>query len=228
MLLSRPAVPAGFLYNFHVERIPAFDRLAALYREHGYNLYLVGGTSRDILLGLYPDDLDACTDATVEEAVAFLPIGVDLSFQRFGRVKMGKEDGKMEITTLREEGPYLDHRHPSYLKFIKDLKTDSLRRDFTVNAIYLGADYVPIDFHGGLKDLEKRLIKTIGDPYLRFQEDPLRIPRAERLAARLGFSIEQKTMEALKTCYPLLAELNPAKLKEEERKGWTWPKSIKR
>lgn len=211
-----------------MDRIPAFDRLAALYEEHGYALYLIGGTSRDLLLGLHPDDLDACTDARVEEAVAFLPSDIDLSFERFGRVKMSKAFGKMEITTLREEGPYLDHRHPSYLKFVKDLKTDSFRRDFTINAIYLDKNYTPIDFHDGLGDLERRIIRTIGDPYVRFKEDPLRIPRAERLAARLGFAIEQKTMEALKACYPLLAELNPAKLLEEERKGWTWPKSIKR
>ncbi len=211
-----------------METIPPFDRLAALYRRHGYSLYLVGGTSRDLLLGLLPDDLDACSDARVEEAVPFLPSDVDLSFSRYGRIKMGKEYGKMEITTLREEGPYLDHRHPSAIRFVRNLKEDSFRRDFTINAIYLDAEYRPIDFHGGLGDLEKGIIRTIGDPYVRFQEDPLRIPRAERLALRLGFSIEERTLEALKACYPLLAELNPAKLKEEERKGWTWPKSIKR
>ncbi len=203
-------------------RLPLFDELSALYFEHGYTLYLVGGSSRDLLLGLEPEDYDFATEATPEEASSFLPPDSDFSFSRFGCVKLGKRWKGAEITTFRTEGGYLDGRHPSEISFVGDIELDSLRRDFTINAIYLDRDYVPHDFHGGLGDLRSGLIRTIGDPYMRFKEDPLRMARAERLASRLGFEIEEATLKALRECYPLLGKLNPAKLKEEERKGWTW------
>lgn len=207
-----------------MKRLPIFDELAALYAKNGFNLYMVGGTSRDLLLSMPLEDLDFCTDATVEEERTFLPEGSDYSFARYGRVKLGKSQGRAEITTLREEGEYLDHRHPSFIKFVKDLASDSRRRDFTINAIYIDSAMSIHDFHGGLDDLRSKTIRTIGDPYIRFREDPLRICRAERFSLRLGFEIEERTLEALKACYPLLGEINPAKLEEEKRKGWIWRK----
>ena len=120
-----------------MERLALFDDLAKVYKDHGYRLYLVGGSVRDLLLGRPIEDYDFATDATPEEET-FLE-GADFSFARFGSVYL--RDKKAEVTTLRVEGPYKDHRHPSYVKFVKDPLEDYKRRDFTVNAMYLDSDY---------------------------------------------------------------------------------------
>ncbi|MBR4275094.1 MAG: hypothetical protein IKQ34_03705, partial [Bacilli bacterium] len=119
-----------------------------------------------------------------------------------------------------QEGEYNDSRHPSNVIFVKDPKLDYVRRDFTINAMYLDEDYNVIDFSTGQEDLKKKLIRFIGDPYKRIEEDPLRIARAERFAKTLGFEIEEKTQQAIKDKRDLLGKLNPEKLKEEQRKGW--------
>ena len=199
-----------------MERLALFDDLAKVYKDHGYRLYLVGGTVRDLLLGRPIEDYDFATDATPEEET-FLE-GADFSFARFGSVHL--RDKKAEVTTLRVEGPYKDHRHPSYVKFVKDPLEDYKRRDFTVNAMYLDSDYRLIDYAGGYSDLKDRLLRFIGDPTKRIKEDPLRIIRAYRFAQNLGFTIEPVSLKAIESSLSLLNRLNPDKIKEEERKGY--------
>ena len=194
-----------------------FLRLSSLYAEHGHRLFLIGGTSRDLLLGIDPSDIDLVTDATPEEEKAFLP-DLEMTFARFGSVHLKTEAGDIDITTLRRESGYKDSRHPSKIEFIRDLKEDSLRRDFTINALYIDCQGNVSDYHGGLEDLKNRLIRFIGDPATRIQEDPLRILRAERFAKRLGFRIEENTEKAMEEHRDLLRLLNPEKIAMEMKK----------
>ena len=194
-----------------------FLRLSSLYAEHGHRLFIIGGTSRDLLLGIDPSDIDLVTDATPEEEKAFLP-DLEMTFARFGSVHLKTEAGDIDITTMRRESGYKDSRHPSKIEFIRDLKEDSLRRDFTINALYIDCQGNVSDYHGGLEDLKNRLIRFIGDPATRIQEDPLRILRAERFAKRLGFQIEENTQKAMEEHRDLLCLLNPEKIAMEMKK----------
>ena len=194
-----------------------FLRLSSLYAEHGHRLFLIGGTSRDLLLGIDPSDIDLVTDATPEEEKAFLP-DLEMTFARFGSVHLKTEAGDIDITTMRRESGYKDSRHPSKIEFIRDLKEDSLRRDFTINALYIDCQGNVSDYHGGLEDLKNRLIRFIGDPATRIQEDPLRILRAERFAKRLGFQIEENAEKAMEEHRDLLRLLNPEKIAMEMKK----------
>lgn len=193
--------------------------LAKLYRENGHRLYLIGGSSRDVLLGLEPDDYDYATDATPEEEKAFIEEG-DFTFARFGTVRIKRKGKTIDVTTFRQEGAYDDSRHPSGVNFVREPSIDYRRRDFTINAIYINDDDEVLDFGGGLNDLKTKTIRFIGNPYERIKEDPLRIVRAERLRDKLGFSFEEETGKAIMELRPLLAKLNPQKLAEEKRKGW--------
>ena len=200
-------------------RIEAFDFLKDVFSKNGFHLYVVGGTVRDFLLGKEITDLDFVTDATPKEEMKFIP-EADFTFKKFGAVRYPYKGKHIDITTLRQEGEYNDSRHPSKVTFVKDPKLDYVRRDFTINAMYLDEEYKVIDFSSGQEDLKKKLIRFIGDPVKRIEEDPLRIARAERFAKSLGFEIEEKTLQAIKDKRDLLEKLNPEKLKEEERKGW--------
>ena len=194
-----------------------FLDLASLYEENGFSLYLIGGTSRDILLGLPCRDYDFVTDATPKEEKAFL-LQADYTFAKFGSVKVTFEDVKIDVTTLRKEEGYEDYRHPRKIVFVRDLQEDSLRRDFTVNAIYIDRNGNVIDFHNGMEDLQKKVLRFIGDPWKRIEEDPLRIIRGERFAKTLGFAFDLDTAKAMEELSPLLEKLNPEKVNMERRK----------
>lgn len=195
-----------------------FLNLANLFNKNGFNLYMIGGTSRDYLLGLEVFDYDFVTDATPEDIAKFLP-DVNMTFAKFGSVSTKVESTKIDIVTLRKEEGYEDFRHPSKITFIKDINEDYLRRDFTINAIYINKDFKVIDPSNGLIDLKNKIIRFIGNPEKRIEEDPLRILRAERFAKKLNFSIESKTRDAIEKYRYLLGKLNPDKIKEEERKN---------
>lgn len=199
--------------------IQAFDYLKTIFNSHGFHLYVVGGTVRDYLLGLPLTDLDFVTDATPEDEEKFLP-EANYTFKKYGAIRYPFEGKHIDITTLRQEGQYNDSRHPSSVKFVKDPKLDYVRRDFTVSALYLDEDYNVLDFVGGQEDLKNKVIRFIGDPKKRIEEDPLRICRAERFASVLGFEIEEETKKSLAEMHYLLEKMNPDKLKEEQRKGW--------
>ena len=194
-----------------------FREYAKLFSCHGFHLYMIGGTSRDFLLGLPVADYDFATDATPTQEKEFLP-DADYSFERFGSIKVWKDGVEVDITTLRLEGEYKDFRHPSFIKLIKDPKLDSVRRDFTINAIYIDEEGHVLDFHNGLTDLAEKKIRFIGDPATRIKEDPLRILRAQRFAKRLGFEIEENSAKAIEENLHLLDKLNPAKVEMEKKK----------
>ena len=194
-----------------------FTSLATIFNKHGFRLYMVGGTTRDYLLDLDILDYDFATDATPDEMKVFLP-DANYSFEKFGTVRVKDGEVKVDITTFREEGKYLDYRHPSSIKFVKTIKEDYVRRDFTINAIYIDEKFNVIDPCDGIDDLENRIIRFIGNPVKRIKEDPLRILRADRFAKKLNFKIDEKTKKAMMKYHYLLDELNPKKIIEELQK----------
>lgn len=195
-----------------------FTKLAKLFNDNGYRLFMIGGTTRDYLLNKEVYDYDFVSDATPEEMSKFL-LDANYHFAKFGSVRTKVDGIHVDITTLRVEGEYLDSRHPSKIEYVKEIEKDYVRRDFTINAIYMDENFKIIDPSNGLKDLKKGIIRFIGDPTKRIKEDPLRILRAERFAKKLNFIIEPKSLEAIENNRQLLAKINPDKIKEEERKN---------
>lgn len=194
-----------------------FDKVALIFNQHGHRLYMVGGATRDFLLERPILDYDFVTDATPDEMKSFLK-DADYTFARFGTVRLKVNHVKVDITTLRVESEYTDYRHPSKVTFTRSIKEDYVRRDFTINAIYMDEEYNIIDYCGGLQDLNNKLIRFIGDPDKRIKEDPLRIIRAERFEKKLGFKIEDETFKAIERNRHLIDELNPLKVEAELNK----------
>lgn len=198
-----------------MNKIKEFQQLANIFKSHGYNLYLVGGTVRDYLLGKELTDMDAVTDATPIEVVAFLA-NVDTTFAQLGSLKYKTPDGiKFDITTLREESAYLDSRHPSQITFVKDLAIDYKRRDFTINAMYMDSNLNIIDYCNGQKDLANRILRMVGDPDKRLKEDPLRILRAIRFYLVFNLEFDKKLKEAMTDRFYLLNNITDAKIRQE-------------
>ena len=195
-----------------------FKYLDKTFKENGFSIFEVGGSVRDEILGLEVFDFDFATDATPEEMMKFLPNAID-TFAKYGCIKYKGEHGRAEITTFRVEESYDDFRHPTQIRFVKSLNEDYLRRDFTINAIYKDVNGKIYDPANGVEDIKNKLIRFIGEPEKRIKEDPLRILRAKRFAAKLGFEIEPKTAKAMEKLSYLLEKLNPDKIKEEERKS---------
>ena len=200
------------------ERIRAFQSLADIFNDHGYHLYLVGGTVRDYLLGLPLEDMDAVTDATPIQIVSFLP-DVDTTFAHLGSLKYKDRVGiKFDITTLRKESGYLDSRHPNNIVFVKNLEDDYPRRDFTVNALYMDRDLKVYDYCGGQTDLKNHILRMIGNPDERLKEDPLRILRAIRFHLMYKLKIDKDLFEAMRDRFYLLENITDAKIKSELNK----------
>ena len=198
-----------------MDKIQEFKSLANVFKAHGFSLFLVGGTVRDYLLHLELDDMDAVSDATPNEILEFLPTA-DKTFAHLGSLKYKTPNGvKFDITTLREESNYLDSRHPSSIKFVKDLKLDYKRRDFTINAMYMDDQLKIIDYCHGQKDLANRLLKMVGSPDERLKEDPLRILRAIRFHLVFNLKIDDELLEAMKDRFYLLSNISDAKIKME-------------
>ena len=182
--------------------------------SHDYKAYIVGGFVRDYLLGRESQDIDVCTNATPKEIKevfedSFLPT------EDYGSVIVNKYGIRFEITTFRKEFSYQDHRKPVEIQYIDDLYQDLLRRDFTINAICIDENGEVIDFLGGRDDLERKLIRTIGDAADRFQEDALRILRAIRFATILDFQLDASVSSAILETRHLLSELSYQRKKEE-------------
>lgn len=173
-------------------------------REVGHEAYIVGGCVRDLLLGISPKDWDVTTSAKPEEILKLFPESFYENKFLTVTVKTGSTDSalaEVEVTTFRAEGRYTDKRHPDSVKYADTLEEDLSRRDFTVNALALsiveGMAGELVDPFDGQKDLEKKIIRAVGEPKKRFDEDALRMLRAARFAGELGFEIEEKTKLAI-------------------------------
>lgn len=199
-------------------RIKSFQALADIFEKHGFELYLVGGTVRDYLLGYALEDMDAVSDATPSQITSFLP-NVDDTFAHLGSLKYKDPDGvKFDITTLRRESGYLDSRHPNKVIFVSDLEDDYPRRDFTINAMYMDKNLKVYDFVNGQKDLKDHVLRMVGNPDQRLKEDPLRILRAIRFHLMYKLTIEKSLWEAMRDRFYLLENLTDAKIKSEVKK----------
>lgn len=186
-------------------------------QARGHLAYLVGGCVRDMLMGVHPHDWDVCTSALPEQVMEIFPHSLSLGV-RHGTVTVVIESRRVEVTTFRSESAYSDHRHPDAVSYVGDLTTDLSRRDFTMNAIALPPDGLVVDPFGGVQDIRDRIIRSVGDPDRRFEEDALRMFRALRFSARLGFAIEENTAAAIGRQAPLAAGLSPERVRDEVEK----------
>lgn len=182
----------------------------------GHAAYAVGGCVRDSLLGLDPHDWDLCTSARPEQVMALfgeekcIPTGL-----QHGTVTV-KQGGRLyETTTFRTEGAYSDGRHPDAVCFVPDVREDLARRDFTINAMAYSAEEGLIDPFGGRDDLAAHLVRAVGEPERRFEEDALRILRLYRFAARFGFAIDPATGAAARALGPHLDCVSAERIQEE-------------
>lgn len=192
------------------------------YIDAGFEIFLVGGGVRNILMQKVPENCDLTTNATPEQSLEVLKKHDPFYNNDFGtvsfEVEIGEQKELYEITTYRSEKEYTDFRRPDNVSWGKTLEEDVTRRDFTVNAMVVGikdGKYELIDLVGGLGDFEKGLIRAVGEPEKRFGEDALRMMRAIRFAARLGFTIEDTTLKAISEKASLLGNISKERVRDE-------------
>lgn len=177
---------------------------------NGFEAYLVGGYVRDTLLGIETFDIDICTNALPKELYNMFNIIAN----NYGGVKLKIDKYNIDITTFRKDKNYVNC-HPTEVIYISSLQEDLKRRDFTINAICMDKNGAIIDLINGVKDLDKRVIKSIGDPERKMQEDPLRMLRAIRFATVLNFEIDESLMLAIKNNFYLISNISKKKIKNE-------------
>lgn len=182
--------------------------------DYGYEAFAVGGFVRDILLGNKSNDIDITTNATPMELKNIFP-DIQIPKINYGSVTLMYKNVLFEITTYRKEGNYIDNRHPNQIEYVNDLKTDLLRRDFTINALCMDMHGNIIDLLNGKKDLDNHLIRTINDSYQSFNDDSLRILRAVRFATTLDFQLSEEIVSAIAKTKNLLKNLSYSRKKYE-------------
>lgn len=180
----------------------------------GYEAYAVGGCVRDTILNREPDDWDITTSAKPMEIKKLFPVTIDTGIQH-GTVTVLRNHVGYEVTTYRIDGEYADNRHPKEVIFTASLKEDLLRRDFTINAMAYNHEDGIIDEYGGLSDISDGIIRCVGNPYDRFSEDALRIMRAVRFSAQLGYRIEEETSKAIVKLAPNLSTISAERINTE-------------
>lgn len=190
------------------------DRL----ENNGFEAYLVGGCVRDMLTDIPPHDYDITTSAPPEITLSLfqktVPTGI-----KHGTVTVLHKGFAAEVTTYRADGEYGDHRRPESVTFVKSLKEDLARRDFTVNAIAYNENEGIKDFFGGREDIKNKTLRAVGEPEKRFTEDALRILRLFRFASVLGFTPEKGTLNASLKCAPLLQSISAERISAELKKA---------
>ena len=196
--------------------------IVKILREGGFRAYWAGGSVRDLVMGHKPQDYDVATDARPEQVMKLfsktVPVGVS-----FGVVKVIEDGFEFEVTTFRSDGRYIDGRHPAEVHYSDD-REDAARRDFTINGMF----YDPlkkeiIDYVEGRRDIAAGVIRAIGDPHERFEEDKLRLMRAVRFAARFGYVIEPKTEAALRDLAGQIHQISAERIRDELKKMLTGP-----
>lgn len=200
-------IMGGYMYNKAIELLNVFY-------NHGYLAYIVGGYPRDMILGIKTNDIDICTNAKPKEIMDIFNIE-NVKDNGYGSIKVMYKNYLFDVTTFRKDIKYEDNRRPIKIKYISDLKNDLLRRDFTINTLCIDKDEKVIDMLSVMNDIDKRVIKTVGNPRYRIKEDSLRILRAIRFASVLNFDIDKKTMYYIKKYGYLLKRLSYSRKKEE-------------
>lgn len=199
-------------------------RIARTLRAHEYSAYLVGGCVRDLVLGREPADYDVTTSATPDEVMRIFPqtyavgaqFGVVLVPVRKDTPEGNPNNYAIEVATFRSDGAYSDGRHPDQVQFSSDARLDVQRRDFTINGMLLDPDSTEIlDYVGGREDLQRGVIRTIGEPHQRFTEDKLRMLRAVRFAARFGYAIDAQTFAAIRELASQIHQVSRERVRDE-------------
>lgn len=194
------------------------QRLMKKIESFGYKAYIAGGAVRDLLLGEEPKDIDIATNCPVElleREFSTHDIGKSKDFGTLTIRSLNLPGVWYDVSQFRLDGKYSDGRHPDKISLTSSFEEDVKRRDFTVNALGLSSDLELIDHVGGLKDLEQRIIRAVGDPIERFQEDKLRMMRAARFAAKGGFSLDKATKRAAKRLAGLITSVTPDRIRME-------------
>ena len=196
------------------------DNLIRKFYDNKFKAYIVGGSIRNILLGITPNDWDICTNALPNEIIEIfsesykiIPIGIE-----HGTVTILVDGESIEVTTFRLDSEYSDGRRPNRVEFIGDIKGDLSRRDFTVNALAYNHKEGLIDYFNGVQDIKNKIIKTVGDPLKRFDEDYLRMLRCIRFSTQLGFEIEDSTYNGILKIAEKIVNISPERIREELNK----------
>jgi poly(A) polymerase len=209
--------------NLSSDKAQEATRIARALRAHGHSAFLVGGCVRDLLLNREPTDYDVATSATPHQVMQLFPETYAVGAQ-FGvvlvpvrRDRDGARDNYcIEVATFRSDGAYSDGRHPDEVQFSGDARLDVQRRDFTINGLLLDPDTVQVlDYVGGREDLQRGVIRTIGEAHARFAEDKLRMLRAVRFAARFSYAIDDKTFAAIRELAPQIHQVSRERVRDE-------------
>ena len=203
--------------NIKIELPKEVKNIISILDKEGFEAFVVGGCVRDSILNRNPDDWDITTSAKPEDVKKIFNRTFDTGIEH-GTVTVRMGGQSFEVTTYRIEGEYKDSRHPESVEFTSDLKEDLMRRDFTINAMAYNDQVGLVDEFGGIKDLENKIIKCVGNPTERFSEDALRILRAVRFAAQLGFDIDKETEDAMKELAPNLRNISAERIQTELEK----------
>ncbi|EIM06773.1 CCA-adding enzyme [Planococcus antarcticus DSM 14505] len=191
-------------------------------KEAGFQAYMVGGAVRDFLLGKTPHDIDVASSASPEQVKAYFKRTIDTGIEH-GTVLVLLGGEGIEVTTFRTEGSYSDNRRPDSVEFVQSLEEDLKRRDFTINAMAMTEYLDIIDPFGGKDDLQKQIIRAVGDPDQRFQEDALRMLRAVRFSGQLHFVIDVETVSSIRRHAQLIRSIAVERLKSEMDKIFVNP-----
>ena len=202
--------------NFRKKFNGAIDVLEK-FNKAGYEAYFVGGCVRDFLLGCEFSDIDITTNALPKEVKTIFRKSIDTGIQH-GTVTILVDGESYEVTTFRTEDDYIDHRTPEKVEFVSNLRDDLDRRDFPINAMALDSKGNLYDYHNGKKDLTNKIIKTVNNPNERFFEDALRMLRAFRFSSKLGFEIEDSTLDAIKKNAELIKFVSVERITNEFKK----------
>ena len=193
--------------------------------DAGFDAYIVGGFVRDYLLGIESNDVDVNTNATPKDLLSIFKDSISPQ-EDYGSVTVIYNNIRFEITTFRKETGYLDHRRPEKIEYINDLYEDIVRRDFTINSLCMDKDGNIIDLLNVRDDIDKKIVKAIGNPIDRFREDSLRILRAVRFSVTLEFELDKELIKAIKECSYLLKDLSYYRKKDELDKIFTCKNSL--
>lgn len=198
----------------YIEMPPKAEHILQVLHENGYEAYAVGGCVRDSILGRTPEDWDITTSASPMQVKELFPRTIDTGIQHGTVTVMDGKDG-FEVTTYRIDGVYEDCRHPKEVIFTSNLTEDLKRRDFTINAMAYSHETGLVDEFGGLNDLKEGIIRCVGDPKERFSEDALRMMRAVRFAAQLGFQLDEDAKSAIREMADALDYVSAERIQTE-------------
>lgn len=190
----------------------ALDLLKEIHKL-GYIAYIVGGYPRDKYRGKYTEDIDICTNMRLEEVQKNFE--VPFSYPKLGSFKIMYKNTLFEVTTFRKEGSYLDYRHPSVVEFVDTLEEDLIRRDFVMNTLCIDQEGNYIDLLGSRRDIDKKMIRVVGNTRKKLIEDPLRIVRALRFSMNFGFALEEELKSEIERNKKYVEKISIQKIEEE-------------